>query len=122
MSQHNYARRMGTLIKDPRVLFTQARINGKPVGEGDFPMGDFSVEPDAVDYMVGRVMGRVWWMKENPGAEVQVDVSIVETGETKTIIREPNGSWKEVTDAEPRTTEPPDEGHGWTDLNGDTHE
>ena len=99
MSEYNYARRMGTMIKEPRFLFTEGRINGKRVGVGDFPMGDFSVETDAVDYMIGTVMGSVWWMQNNPDALVEVDLTIVETGENKTIIREPNGSWKEQSDA-----------------------
>ena len=109
MTEYNYARRMGTMIKDARFLFTAARINGKAVGVGDFPMGDFSVERDAVDYMIGMIMGRVWWMQENRGARVEVDVTEVETGESKNIVREPHGKWAETTttkehdDAEPRT-------------------
>ena len=95
MSEYNYARGLGTTIREPRVLFTAARVNGRAVGEHDLPMGDLSVERDAVDYMIGAILGRVWWMQENPGADVEVDITIIETGEKKTIRRSPNGEWEE---------------------------
>ncbi len=103
MSEYNYVRRLGTTIKDPTVLFTAARVNGRAIGAGDFPMGDFDVDEAAIDYMIGNIMGRVWWTAENLGASVEVDLTIVETGETKTIIRDHDNHWKEATDAEPRT-------------------
>ena len=87
MSEYNYARRMGTMIKDPKVLFLAARADGRTICKGDFPAGDFSVEGDAIDYMLGTSMGRVWWTTENMDVHLEVDVRIVDTGELHTVVR-----------------------------------
>lgn len=90
---YNYARGLGKQIKNPRFLFTSLRIDGDEMGEGYLPMGDLSVEIDAVEYMIGMLRGRVWWCRENPNDWIEVDVTNTETGEQFMVVRRNAPGW-----------------------------
>lgn len=92
----------GTIIKEPRWLYTAARAGGDLIEDGMLPYG--SLDPvcvDRLEYLFYRMRGPEW-QRRNKDTVLEADVTFVETGKTYTF-RRLDGRWKEAEDAEPRT-------------------